>query len=179
MDTLPIELAQEIYKMSCRDLFEDIPIEAHKFRLRGAPKYQFFRDFHWATLGTSDPVSLADLLIKNSHLYRFLKFQKLLKLVYKKVSEPFLKTKLKEFFYAGPFPMAFFPVQHIDPMPVQGHLRAPQSFMCDHFGEGDHWNIVFQDSTLAIIKLSSELGKWEIQGETENALDAVLEVIKF
>ena len=75
--------------------------------------------------------------------------------------------------------MAFFPVEHLDPMPVQGHLRAPHSFMCDHFGYNEEWNIVFQDSTPVIIKMSHELGKWEIQGETEHALDAVLEVIKF
>jgi len=178
METLPIELAQKIYKLACQDAFESIPYEAHKFRMNNVKKYQFFRDFYWITLGTRDTVVLAELLIKNSHLYRFLKYQKLLKSVYKRVSEPFLKTKLKEFFYAGPFPMAFFLVQHIDDMPVQGYFRAPHFFMCDHFGDGDQWNIAFQDSTLAIIKMSDS-GKWEIRGETEHALDAVLEVIKF
>jgi hypothetical protein len=100
--------------------------------------------------------------------------------VYKKSQKytPNFTEQLKNLFYAGPFPMAFFRVDRLDPMPVQGHIRVPHSHMCEKFGEGTEWNIVFQNSKPAIIKMSDS-GKWEIQGDDEWALDAVLEVIKF
>jgi len=204
MEILPIEIARLVYKLSCDAAFESIPIKAQEFRMSTfikkngdfikVKKHQFFRDFYWEYLCirektkiTSDLASneytttrLAEFMLINAHLNRFAKFQNILRTVYKRSHKyaPLFSDKLQKLFYAGPFPMAFFLVKHLDPMPVQGHLRAPHSHMCEKFGEGDHWNIIFQNSKPAIIKMSDS-GKWEIQGEDEWALDAVLEVIKF
>ena len=204
METLPIEIARLVYKISCGDAFESIPNKAQEFRLAAfikkngelfeVKKYQFFRDFYWAHLCIQSKISnmdelakneytttrLSEFLLINAHLNRFVKFQTILRKVYKRAQKytPLFVESLKKLFYAGPFPMAFIVVQHLDPMPVQGHLRAPLSHMCEKFGQGTEWNLVFQNSKPAIIKMSDS-GKWEIQGDDEWALDAVLEVIKF
>lgn len=204
MEVLPIEIAQTIYKLSCSDAFESIPIKSHEFRVSAfikkngelveLKKYQFFRDFYWAylcirkTLLITNDLSrneytttrFAELLLLNSHLKRFAKFQSILRTAFKRSQKysPLFVKRLSKMFYAGPFPMAFFLVQHLDPMPVQGHIRAPHSHMCEKLGEAREWNIIFQNSKPAIVKMSDS-GKWEIQGEDEWALDAVLEVIKF
>ena len=136
-------------------------------------QFAFFKDFYWAYL-SKKYTNLEEFLLLNSHLNRYAKFQKILRGVYKKNPS----DKLEKLFYAGPYPMAFTVVDRLEPMPVQGHLRAPFSHMCEKFGIACEWNLIFQNSKPVTIKMV-EIDKWDIHGEDESAIDAVLEVIKF
>jgi hypothetical protein len=184
MDSLPLprELEHIIYKFSCKDAFDSLPIAAWNMKIRRfqkcetypfiVAKYQHIDEFTYHFNMMRQFVTVVDhtendflyfcmcqLFVLNKKFRLRPGFQmhvrRLLRLMNDRA--PFLPI-LKDL---RRLVTDFMTVQHLEPMPLQGTLNDSRSALIEAFGYPNIWNewfIVFHDGTEVYIHVQNVYG---------------------
>ena len=203
METLPIEVAQVVYKLSCRDAFESLPLEAWKFRMKSFGElfdihiHTYLKDFFIAFSKIREKFCtrevtyqneyvhnrLAEMCLLNAHHKKVASFQRIIRSLHKKLKKdsPYLPIigVLEKLFYSGPFTIGFFVVREVYPMDVKHIATIKKSILQMHFGNHlDEWHLIFTNGCPAIIKNTGKHNdEWEIQSENQETIDLILEIV--